>query len=628
MKKYVLILLFLLCSVIVQAQNNPERKSIEEQQAELIVAAGVDRILILQDLAFRVRFRDATQALLYAEEALDLSKAYSQDSLQAESLYRLGTIYNLKDQFANSIVALIDARQIFIELNDIPREIKILQLLGAVYTKTGQYNEASELYFEMLNHTKKLNDAEGEVFALTRIAVIQLNLDNYRVSQRFFQNAITKAREIGDWVGETIALSEAGLLEEKVGNTQKAIEYYQKAIEIFNSKDVKHAIPTILFSISTLYKDEDKVELALEITNEAIELADSLNNQAFVIDGLLNLSNIYASMGENEKAISVLEEGRSIAEVSGLGNSELKILTSLSRNYSSLEKNEEALKTAERAKSIAISKKSWEAAKSALETLIDVEKKEGLFIKALSHQEELMMVQDSIIDSDRAKKIAELEARYQVSQKEKEIQALQAENTKSATKQIALIIGISLLMVIGLLIFRSQKLKIQRKQVQLENSQLKSKQLEKDLEYKNKQLTTQSLNMVQKNEMMEELKGKIELIKEKGSSKELNSLSNLVDYSISLDEDWKQFQMHFEEAHSGFYHTLKEQYPDLTPNELRLSALVKLNLSIKEMAAIIGISPDSVKTARYRLRKKLRLKTQDNLTDFMLELEKASSNIS
>ncbi len=69
---------------------------------------------------------------------------------------------------------------------------------------------------------------------------------------------------------------------------------------------------------------------------------------------------------------------------------------------------------------------------------------------------------------------------------------------------------------------------------------------------------------------------------------------------------------------------LKDRYPDLTPNEMRLSALVKLNLTIKEMAAILGISPDSVKTARYRLRKKLELNTEENLTDFMLQLEKES----
>lgn len=71
-----------------------------------------------------------------------------------------------------------------------------------------------------------------------------------------------------------------------------------------------------------------------------------------------------------------------------------------------------------------------------METLIDVEKKEGLFIKALSHQEELMMVQDSIIDSDRAKKIAELEARYQVSQKKKRFKPCRLKTPKALQSKL------------------------------------------------------------------------------------------------------------------------------------------------------------------------------------------------
>jgi DNA-binding CsgD family transcriptional regulator len=96
----------------------------------------------------------------------------------------------------------------------------------------------------------------------------------------------------------------------------------------------------------------------------------------------------------------------------------------------------------------------------------------------------------------------------------------------------------------------------------------------------------------------------------------------MVDYSFSLDKDWEEFRLYFEEVHTGFFDTLKKRYPDLTPNELRLAALAKLNLSIKETATIMGITPDSVKTARYRLRKKLDMETEENLTEYLMEIEK------
>ena len=77
----------------------------------------------------------------------------------------------------------------------------------------------------------------------------------------------------------------------------------------------------------------------------------------------------------------------------------------------------------------------------------------------------------------------------------------------------------------------------------------------------------------------------------------------------------------FESINKNFYARLKQAYPDISPNDLKISALIKMGLSIKEMADILNISADSVKTARYRLRKKLQLNTEDNLTDFILNLQ-------
>lgn len=105
------------------------------------------------------------------------------------------------------------------------------------------------------------------------------------------------------------------------------------------------------------------------------------------------------------------------------------------------------------------------------------------------------------------------------------------------------------------------------------------------------------------------------------SSKQLRNLQHMIDHSFNLDQDWEEFKMHFEAVHKGFFKALKRHAPELTINELRLSALVKLNLNIKEAATILNISPDSVKTARYRLRKKLNLKSDQDLSGFLMDVE-------
>lgn len=625
-KKRIALLLILsitLSSGWLPAQHG-ERKSIAQLQSELSEQVGAKRIHTLHSLASSIRYQDSELAMEYIDEAYDLSVAIGNDTLKAESLYRKGSVFVIKGKQLEAIDNYIEAREGFKELGFLEREVRVIQSMASTYMEIGQYEEASRLYFKALEHSEELGDEIGEVFSLTRLGMVQQNLGEYGIAQRFLHDAIDKAREIGDWSGESIALAEAGLLEEKMGNPDKAIEYYQSTISIFNEKNIRHGVPGLLNSIAMLYKDEDKLNEALAVSLQAVGVADSLGNKLLVTEAMRQLSVIYNATGNIQKGIETLEEALSIAEQSGITGSSLLLMNMLSGSYLESGNVERAKEVSVKARNTAFENQDWNAAKKALEVLIESELALNNFEDAFEHQQELLSVKDSIIDKERTRSILEFEARYRINQKEKEIALLQAENEKRAIMQATLGGGILLLLILAFLALRSQRLKIKSGKAELELSNLKHKKLEQDLEFKNKQLTTQSLNMVQKNEMMEELREKVENIKKEGGTKELNSLAHLVDYSFSLDEDWKQFQMHFEEVHSGFYHILKERYPDLTPNEMRLSALVKLNLSIKEMAAIMGISPDSAKTARYRLRKKLELNTEENLTGFMLALEKAS----
>ncbi len=86
---------------------------------------------------------------------------------------------------------------------------------------------------------------------------------------------------------------------------------------------------------------------------------------------------------------------------------------------------------------------------------------------------------------------------------------------------------------------------------------------------------------------------------------------------MDLEKDWELFKMYFEEVNKNFYTHLRKISGELTPGDLKLAALVKLNLNIKEAAAVLNISPESLRKARYRLRKKLGLKHGENLSEFL-----------
>ncbi len=99
----------------------------------------------------------------------------------------------------------------------------------------------------------------------------------------------------------------------------------------------------------------------------------------------------------------------------------------------------------------------------------------------------------------------------------------------------------------------------------------------------------------------------------------IEELIKEVDDNFNLDEQWELFQRHFEAVHPGFFSRLGKEYPNLTHNELKLCAYLRINLSSKEIAQILNISVDSAITKRYRLRKKLNLQNESNLIEFLMQ---------
>jgi ligand-binding sensor domain-containing protein/DNA-binding CsgD family transcriptional regulator len=152
---------------------------------------------------------------------------------------------------------------------------------------------------------------------------------------------------------------------------------------------------------------------------------------------------------------------------------------------------------------------------------------------------------------------------------------------------------------------------------------LQEKQFEDKLKYKNKQLTTFTLHLIQKNEALKELQTKIYTsmrTTDKSSFKTFKSLLETIDYSFRNDDEWEKFQLFFEEVHAGFFENLKSNNHNITAQDLRHCALIRLNLSITEVATIMGISSESVKTSRFRLRKKMDINSQQELVDYIMKI--------
>ena len=177
-----------------------------------------------------------------------------------------------------------------------------------------------------------------------------------------------------------------------------------------------------------------------------------------------------------------------------------------------------------------------------------------------------------------------------------------------------LIIGTILSLLFGVVV---------NKQIKQKN-RLKLLELQTELLDKNKEVASYTLGFIQKNQIIDDLHAQIVSIKEKSdleTKQSLNKLSKLITTTFKSDQDWETFRVTFDQMHDGFFTALRDSFPDLGNADLKLCALLRLNMSVKESAKILGISSDSVKTARYRLRRKFNLKKRDNLVAFLVKYE-------
>ncbi|MEZ5145960.1 MAG: LuxR C-terminal-related transcriptional regulator [Bacteroidales bacterium] len=172
--------------------------------------------------------------------------------------------------------------------------------------------------------------------------------------------------------------------------------------------------------------------------------------------------------------------------------------------------------------------------------------------------------------------------------------------------------------------FREREDKLQRETLEAEKEiiRLRNEKLREQMTMKDKELANATMEMIQKNKVLNKIKNDLKKITtashDDGLKNEVQSLHRKINKELDTEKQWEVFETHFENVHEAFLKRLKNQFPDLSPRELKLCAYLRMNISSKEIAALMNISTRGVEISRYRLRKKLQLSRNENLTDFIL----------
>ena len=196
-------------------------------------------------------------------------------------------------------------------------------------------------------------------------------------------------------------------------------------------------------------------------------------------------------------------------------------------------------------------------------------------------------------------------------------------------------IGLGLLTFILIPIIQRKKYKTERiiikkekeKELKIKDEEidkLNTEKLQTELDLKNDQLTSITMQLLKNKEFIQNIQEKIsETLNKGGSTQVLQHLIKSINQELSNNDYWDQFAYHFDQVHGNYLEKLSSNNIRLSPKEIKLAAFLRMNMSSKEIAKLLNITTRGVELARYRLRKKLKLKREQNLVEYLIDLDKA-----
>ncbi|MEO1487641.1 MAG: tetratricopeptide repeat protein [Bacteroidota bacterium] len=459
-------------------------------------------------------------------------------------------------------------------------------------------------------------------------------LENLALSQQHYSN-------LGNQEGATDALMNSGMVYADIGEYDKALDIFHTSIDRFSQLDLKKRVATTFTKIGAVYLEQKDYNKAKKHLTDALNIHRDLDYAYGQGEAHNRLGRMYLDTDEIELATYHLGRAKALSESindqDGILSTDIQF-GRLCRLKQDFEMSERVLNNCyDKAKARNLDKYRL----IILRELKLLKKETGHLNEALELYNRFILLKDSLFNTTKSKQIAALEFENERAQQNQQIELLQKDKKVSELTNLTLSVALFAIGLIGLLIFRQQKSKNNRSkevvrqqqqllesqqllnQQSLENAKLKEQELIRELEFKNKELTSYTLNFVQKNQLLAALKNQIEALESDtaGFEQRKTQLLRILRQNINLEKDWEDFKRFFQEVHLDFFHNLKDKHPELNANDLKIASLVRLNLNIKESATILGISPESAKTARYRLRKKMGLEHDTVLLDYFLQME-------
>ncbi|MBR9919313.1 MAG: tetratricopeptide repeat protein [Bacteroidetes bacterium] len=417
-------------------------------------------------------------------------------------------------------------------------------------------------------------------------------------------------------------------------------EYIHKAISFLkssNSRFLGHAYNNLGYR----YYLNGKLDSSLVYYQNAIAIKEETGDIT-VGNTLSNLADLYLAMEQYSKTIETSRLALNWLEPQGDTENVVLCYVSRIQAHLALDNIEYALNDVKITDSLLVDipDNNYELKKIYYQTKKDLARALNSPEDYFDYDQKYTQATDSLQVQKDSTFNSQIEIQKELLESATKMNLLQQEISYRQRVNIALLAILLLGLFVILLLLRNKKIrkKFEKKRIQLLdqkrttdkleiNNLLKSKALQEEetkrvedkLEYRKRQLSTSTLIISQKNAFLKSLSEIIQKgIEENQSTRLIQKLKHKIDQQLLTEDDWKNLKLQFEEIHPNFFQRLTETHPSISSNDRRLCAFIRMQLSNKEIARIMGVNAASVLKSRYRLRKKLELDKETDLSHYII----------
>lgn len=518
--------------------------------------------------------------LVFFAFSFQVIQAKSEKNEEYNQYYNKAKNLFIIHEYAKSLFEAQHALSYYKNEKDKRNIAKTFKLLGDIYSENNELTNAVDYYLKSIIYFEEQKDYKAIAEIYIQLATINLKIENYSKSINYlnFAKSIYKKKPkfyAKQLIETTFFL---GIAHGSNNELDSALYYFNKCSAYYLKTKNSIQYAGLLTNIGAIYSKKNQNALALDFYQKALGEFTKINNERGIGVTLSNIAFIYQKTGQNQLAIT--NYTNSIKLLSKTNNEHY-----LLNNYSNLS---------------------------------ELYRTQGDFRNAYQYSELYLTIKEKLSNEEILGKIAEQEKKYELKKKDNEYKLREKDNELKRKTLWFTLGGTILIILILILIYFNLRVSYQKTKLKEELLSIEKNNLAEELVYKNKELEKFALTIVEKNEFLDKLKLDVkDLMKNPNDLDKIKNMSMNLYQNQSLDRDREKFEIQLDENLKSFFHKLDQKFPDLTKSEKRLASLLVLDLSTKDIATVLNVSVDGIKKSRYRLRKKLNLEIDTDLSDFI-----------